>query len=77
MQCACGSDLQASTSLELHDVLGSDLDGGTRLWVATFTSLTVANRERTESNERHAVTLLQRTVDGTSSSIESASSVGF
>ena len=70
-----GSDLQASASLELHNVLGSDLDGGTRLWVAAVTCSALAHRERAKTNERNAVTFFESAVDGTGGSVESTCSV--
>ena len=72
-----GSDLQASASLELHNVLGSDFDFSTGLWVAASTCSAVADRERTETNERNTVTALEGTVDCASSGVESACSVSL
>ena len=69
------SDSQASASLELHNVLGSDFDFSTGLWVAARTSSAVAHRERTKTNERNTVARLEGTVDGTGSGVESAGSV--
>ena len=72
-----GSDLQASASLELHNVLGSDFDFSTGLWVAASTRSAVADRERTETNERNTVTAFEGTVDCASGGVESACSVSF
>ena len=71
------SDSQASASLELHNVLGSDFDFSTGLWVAASTRSAVADRERTETNERNTVTALEGTVDCASSGVESACSVSL
>jgi len=61
---------EVAARLELHDLLGLDLDFLAGLRVATLAGSTLGNGEGSEAYECYAVTLLESLGGGTDESIE-------
>ena len=64
--------LQAGAGLELHDVTGGNLDGLLRVDIPALAGIPVLHTERTEADQRHAVTALQGVGDRLQNGIDGA-----
>ena len=68
---------ELSTSLELSNLLGSDLNLSLCCGVDTLASGALVNGESTEANESNLITSNQSVLDGSHSSVKSLLCVNF
>jgi hypothetical protein len=69
--------LEFDTWSELGDFAGGDLDDASRLRVASVAGPAVRDGKRSETDERHAIALLQGERDGVNQGIDGGGSAGF